>query len=100
MMVGSLRADLTDVNAVSPVKDPALMFVLSRLQDMQSRLVRLHKGQHKLADRILGALPDPVSGNDKSPQSDGMISMLHAVIDDLHRRITDCEEDMQRLSAL
>jgi hypothetical protein len=85
---------------VGPSQDPVLVFIMSRIQDANSRLAKLHEHGNATANRVFGSTSEAVSAGGKSPASDGLISMLNAVVDDLHGRITDCEGDMQRLQAL
>jgi hypothetical protein len=92
-----MGARIADVEAAP---EPELVRLMSRIQDATARLGRLHEVGQLTANRVFGSMPEGVSANGKGPMSDGLISILHAVVDDLHSRITDCDADMQRLGAL
>jgi hypothetical protein len=77
-----------------------LVRLMSRIQDANSRLAKLHEVGQKTANRVFGSPPEAAQSGAKGPMTDGLLSMLHNVVDDLHSRITDCDDDMQRLQAL
>lgn len=82
------------------VVEPELVRLMSRIQDANARLVSLHEVGQRTANRVLGTIPDqsPELGNRTA--SDGLLPALHALVDDLHNRISECDGDMARLAVL
>jgi hypothetical protein len=89
-----------DASVAVPAQDPALLRIMSRIQDATSRLVSLHGDGAALADRIFGAVPTPGGSDSTQAMPDGMIHHIDVSLDALHSLITECENDMRRLSAI
>jgi hypothetical protein len=83
------------------LKNPALIGIMSRIQDASVRLHKLHDNGSHLADKVFGQVPTAVlSANGSGNAPDGTINMIVLCLDDLHAAIARCEGDMDRLCSL
>lgn len=89
-------ADAVDI----PVADPALIFIMSRIQDATARLQRTAESSEKNADRVFGAMLNEASRKGAGPQTDGSLSAIHAAIEHLHDAITRADNAAGRFAAL
>lgn len=93
-------AGLAKMGAEVSSGEPELMRLLSHIQDANARLARLHEQGLHMANRLLGTLPEDMTAGVKAPSWDGLVPMLNDAVNDLHALISQCDDDMRRLSAL
>ena len=83
------------------VCEPELLRLMSRVQDANSRLLKLADHIEGVGNRLYGAMPQaPNSGTSPSAAPNGTVPMLNVVIDGLHSRISEVEDQFSRLGSL
>jgi hypothetical protein len=95
------REPRIDLSGIVPRSEPALVAVMSRIQDATLRLSKACNDADEIGNRVFGAAPTLTSGMSQGgPAQDGMMSALYAATDALHERITALDSAIQRLNQL